>query len=121
MTLSYIRIRYEITLISCYICITIVAYTSLPVGLSSLQGKSAPWIIHAFVCDIILSKMWYRFYIIQAYNIKKRTMLIITLNEAYMNKYDYTIDDNLLKIIYLTALRPIPEHTHVVFRTYTLR
>ena len=37
MTLSYFRIRYEITLISRYIYITIVADTSLPVGLSSLH------------------------------------------------------------------------------------
>ena len=47
----------------------------------------------------------------QAFNNKKWPMLIITLNKAYMNKYDYTIDDSLLKIIYLTALRPIPDHT----------
>ena len=121
MTLSYIRIRYEITLIYRYIFITIVAYTSLPVGLSSLQGKSAPWIIHVFICDMVLSKMCYRFFFFQAFNNKKWSMLIITLNKAYMNKYDYTMDDSLLKIIYLTALRPIPGHTYFVFRTYTLQ
>ena len=57
----------------------------------------------------------------QAFNNKMWSMLIITLNKACMNKYDYTIDDSLLKIIYLTALRPIPAHTYVVFRTYTLQ